>query len=202
MGSAFANIASGLRTVKNTEVTFNFSCNTKFGEKVALIGSMPLLGHWDPQRAVELKTSPASFPVWSVKIDLPRDKIVEYKYVILQEARGVRSRVVWENLPPGINRVVNTHGKKEVALTEALGSLESVEEYVEVTRGKKFMSSSDLDSVKNEDLEHVHVPKKLEKRKLAINEAEELRGGYQDSDSLVRFLRSSCRRPTTSSRSW
>jgi len=180
--------ASALHVIKNTEVTFNYTCNTKFGEKVALIGSMPLLGHWDPARAVELRTNPATFPVWTTKIDLPRDKIVEYKYVVLQEAKGARPRVVWENLPPGINRIVNTHGKKEVIVNESVGSLECIEEYVEVTHGKKFMSSSDLDSIKNEDLDSVHVPRKkkfkLEKRKIAINEADEI---HPDSDSLVKI---------------
>ena len=47
-----------LRLIKNTEVTFNFTCNTKFGERVALIGSMQLLGHWDTSKAVPLNTSP------------------------------------------------------------------------------------------------------------------------------------------------
>jgi hypothetical protein len=47
-----------LRLIKNTEVTFNFTCNTKFGERVGLIGSMQLLGHWDTAKSVPLNTSP------------------------------------------------------------------------------------------------------------------------------------------------
>lgn len=66
-------------------------------------------------------------------------------------------------------------------------SLESIEEYVEVTAGKKFMSSSDLDSIKGEDLESVHVENekkfKQEKRKILIDEDEN--EGYLESDSMV-----------------
>lgn len=46
------------KLIKNTEVTFNLTCNTKFGERVALIGNLPLLGHWDTSRAVYLDTNP------------------------------------------------------------------------------------------------------------------------------------------------
>jgi hypothetical protein len=53
-----ASTITPLKLIKNTEVTLNFTCNTKFGEKVALIGSMKLLGHWDTSRAVPLNTNP------------------------------------------------------------------------------------------------------------------------------------------------
>lgn len=71
--------------VKNTEVTFSFTCkNTSFGDKVAMVGSMPLLGHWDPLKAVDLLTSDKTYPVWTIKIDLPRDRVIEYKYLLIK----------------------------------------------------------------------------------------------------------------------
>lgn len=71
--------------IKNTEVTFNFTCKkTKPGDTVALVGSIPMLGHWDPLKAVALSTSKETYPVWTIKIDLPRDKVIEYKYLILK----------------------------------------------------------------------------------------------------------------------
>jgi hypothetical protein len=79
---------TGLKLIKNTEVTFNFTCFTKFGERVALIGSMPLLGHWDTQKAVFLNTNDKTYPIWTIKIDLPRDKIIEYKYLIVTDTNG------------------------------------------------------------------------------------------------------------------
>jgi len=143
------SLSTGLKIIKNTEVTFNLTCSTKYGERVALIGSLPLLGHWDTAKAVYLDTNPQIYPVWSIKIDLPRDKIIEYKYLVITDIpsanKAQKPTVKWENLPPNINRIINTHGKKEVVVYESLTSLESIEEYVEVTANNKkmFMSSSD-----------------------------------------------------------
>ena len=50
-----------------------------------MLGNIPLLGHWDTQKAIFLQTSQNSYPVWSIKIDLPRDKFIEYKYLILKD---------------------------------------------------------------------------------------------------------------------
>ena len=146
------------RLIKNTEVTFNFTCeNTVPGDQVAMVGNMPLLGHWDPMRAVPLTTNPHTYPIWSIKIDLPRDKVIEYKYLIIKSANAKkqggqiglpgRGFIEWESLPQGINRLVSTQGKKEITIYEALGSEDIVEEYVEaaaVGDRKLFMSSNGL----------------------------------------------------------
>lgn len=147
--SSLAGIGGGSgstasKYIKNTDVTFNFSCKTQFGEQVALVGSIALLGHWDAQRAIYLTTTAESYPNWSIKIDLPRDKIIEYKYLIVKDidkaGKGPlkKSAVIWENLPTNINRLVNTHGKKEITIYEQMGSVESIEEYVEVQGLKRF----------------------------------------------------------------
>lgn len=147
------------RIIKNTEVTFNFTCaDTVPGDQVAMVGNMPLLGHWDPMKAVPLTTNPQNYPIWSIKIDLPRDKIIEYKYLVIKSSNAKkqggsqiglpgRGFIEWESLPQGINRLVSTQGKKEITIYEALGSQEIVEEYVEAAAGgerKLFMSSNDL----------------------------------------------------------
>lgn len=43
--------------VKNTEVTFNCTCKTEFGDKVALIGNIPLLGHWEVCKSIIMSTN-------------------------------------------------------------------------------------------------------------------------------------------------
>lgn len=121
-----------------------------------MVGSMALLGHWDPLRAVPLTTNSQTYPIWTIKIDLPRDKIIEYKYLILKSSNSKkqgqpglpgRGIIEWESLPSGVNRLISTHGKKEITIYESLNSQESVEEYVEAATGgerKLFMSSNDL----------------------------------------------------------
>lgn len=58
----------------------------------------------------------------------------------------------WENLPEGVNRLVDTHSKKEITLIEKMDDQESIEEYAEVVfthqphhDKKRFMSSNDLE---------------------------------------------------------
>lgn len=77
--------STSIKYIKNTEVTFSFSCKTLFGELVALVGNIALLGHWDTQRAIYLNTSPETYPTWTIKIDLPRNKVIEYKYLIIKD---------------------------------------------------------------------------------------------------------------------
>jgi len=47
-------------------------------------------------------------------------------------------------LPPGINRVISTHKRKEITLFEKLGNPESIEEYIEVNPNKQYLSNTDL----------------------------------------------------------
>lgn len=90
--------------MKITEVTFYYSCKTAYGEWVALIGNFPILGHWDPSKAVYLSTTTQAYPVWTIKIDLPRDKIIEYKFLIVKgtpsshgnKSAGKLSGITWE----------------------------------------------------------------------------------------------------------
>jgi hypothetical protein len=50
---------------------------------MALIGNIEALGEWDPKRAVFMETSAASFPVWNASVSIPRDLVIEYKYIIV-----------------------------------------------------------------------------------------------------------------------
>lgn len=66
-----------------------------------MLGNIPLLGHWDTSKAVFLNTTQSTYPEWSIKIDLPRDKIIEYKYLIIKDPnaaakRGQKPVIVWE----------------------------------------------------------------------------------------------------------
>ncbi len=50
---------------------------------------------------------------------MPRDKIIEYKFLIIKspgikKSVDIKANIVWEDLPQGINRLISTHGKKEL----------------------------------------------------------------------------------------
>ena len=82
--SSIFSPGEALHIIKNTEVTFNFTCMTSFGDRVAMIGNISILGHWDVSKAVYLCTSPYTYPMWTIKLDLPRDRVIEYKYILIK----------------------------------------------------------------------------------------------------------------------
>ena len=53
------------------------------GDRVAIVGNIEELGRWDSNRAHFLETSPTTFPIWTINLALPRDLIIEYKYIIV-----------------------------------------------------------------------------------------------------------------------
>ena len=69
-----------------TEVNFNVKCEgTEVGDRVGLVGNLKMLGEWDPERALILETSPKRFPDWFITLKVPRDLIIEYKYIVMKK---------------------------------------------------------------------------------------------------------------------
>lgn len=69
----------------NEGLTFMTYCtSTRMGYHVRLVGSVPALGNWQPEKGLVLHTSAAEFPLWRLQepIHISSDDIVEYKYVI------------------------------------------------------------------------------------------------------------------------
>lgn len=71
---------------------------TAWGDRVLVVGNLPALGAWDPQKGVELRTADDIYPKWSASAALPAGARVEYKYVTITAA----GEVFWEH---GDNRV-------------------------------------------------------------------------------------------------
>lgn len=127
---------------------------------MALVGNIGALGEWNTDNAIFLETSPESFPVWSTNMALPRDLIIEYKYVIVQFGKmatmknsvtGMYSTsksyihsVVWENFGNNTNRRLNTFDKKEIILHEEMSNKKVIEEYVEDKSSSVHLSRGSL----------------------------------------------------------
>ncbi len=83
-----------------------------FGEGLAVVGSAPALGAWDPNRALRLTWSEGD--VWQGEALLEPCQQVEFKYVVIGSGRGVR----WE---PGINHRLALGLQREVTCSEGWG---------------------------------------------------------------------------------
>mmetsp|Transcript_5000 Transcript_5000/g.3635 ORF Transcript_5000/g.3635 Transcript_5000/m.3635 type:complete len:160 (+) Transcript_5000:316-795(+) len=88
----------------------------------------------------------------------------------------------WEVLPAGVNRIVSTIKRKEVALMETYGHVECIEEYVEVKPNKQYLSNTDLVGPGGHATsEEEKVPPFPSPIQTPIEE-EEMDKGYKDSD--------------------
>lgn len=86
-------------------LTFQVNCaSTKLGESVVVVGSLPELGAWDPERAVPCSTTAEAFPGWrSRDVSVPAERCtepVEFKLLV----GGGGWPAVWEE---GCNRLLH-----------------------------------------------------------------------------------------------
>ena len=56
---------------------------TQVGDQLAVVGNIAALGNWDTEEAKFLETCPERFPCWDASIVVPRDIVIEYKYIIV-----------------------------------------------------------------------------------------------------------------------
>eukprot|EP01069_Polyplicarium_translucidae_P006575 Polyplicarium_translucidae@DN2984_c0_g1_i8.p1 len=101
---------------RTTKCTFRTVFTVSSGEKIALTGSHPSIGRWDPAKGHRLQTSPLMYPYWISRsaVELPLHESVEYKYVVLNENDEV---VRWEGTtenrhvrPTGTSMVIEDEG--------------------------------------------------------------------------------------------
>lgn len=97
---------------KRRHVEFEVYCNkTRMGHHVRLVGSIAVLGHWEPQQGLALQTNACDFPMWRLKVDIgaiSAEKVIEYKYVVC-DADGFPCE--WESR---CNRFLSFKGQKRV----------------------------------------------------------------------------------------
>lgn len=92
------------------EVEIRVRVETAFGSKVRAVGACEMLGRWKWQNGLDLKTSPADYPIWSVSVPLLQAKAVacrpallDYKFAIVTPQGAVQ----WEE---GANRHLPVDG--------------------------------------------------------------------------------------------
>jgi len=70
--------------------------DTQPGDEVRVVGSLPTLGNWAPEKGLALSTGPDSYPTWSGILKLTGQQVqeLEYKYIRLKSDGNVD----WEGL--------------------------------------------------------------------------------------------------------
>ncbi|KAH7105969.1 carbohydrate-binding-like protein [Auriculariales sp. MPI-PUGE-AT-0066] len=64
-----------------TDVTFEIASHalTQWGQHVFVVGDLPELGCWDPEKAIKLSSN--AYPVWKANLKLPAQTEFQYKYI-------------------------------------------------------------------------------------------------------------------------
>ncbi|KAK6980929.1 alpha-amylase [Favolaschia claudopus] len=91
-------------------VSWAETATTTFGENIFLVGSIAQLGNWAPASALPL--SSASYPVWTITVNLPPNTNFQYKF-IRKETDG---SVVWES-DPNRSATTNASGSQTITTT-------------------------------------------------------------------------------------
>jgi len=90
-------------------VTFKVNATTVMGENIYVVGNVAALGAWNTANAKLM--SSASYPVWSITINLPANTAIEYKYI-----RKNGTTVTWESFTG--NRTFTTPASGTVTRNE------------------------------------------------------------------------------------
>jgi glycosidase len=83
------------------QLIFHVEAFTQPGQTVYVVGNIPELGNWDPDKALDAfhNPNPNRWWKWFLPVSVPKSTTIEYKY-IMKDAQG---GVVWEG---GVNRSV------------------------------------------------------------------------------------------------
>eukprot|EP00741_Cyanophora_paradoxa_P019769 tig00021168_g19080.t1 len=99
--------------------------DTKLGDCVHVVGSVPEIGCWNPDHSVPLKTDEKSFPLWSGSVDLGAFDYAEWKLITKNG-----SDVQWETLCSGNRVLAGLTGVTEATVHAFWGSMQSTVECV------------------------------------------------------------------------
>lgn len=83
---------------QGTALDLSVRTMTNFGQSLFVVGNLPELGAWDPNRALGLSSD--AYPVWTRRLFLPPGVDIEYKY-LKKDGQG---NIVWES---GANRTLD-----------------------------------------------------------------------------------------------
>lgn len=106
--TAFAENAPKANTKK---VKFSVKQRIDFGKQIAVVGSKPALGSWDPAAGVHLSWNEDD--VWAADVQVPVAEPLELKFVIIDD-----KKVHW---PPGDNLVLSVPDDVPEVVVEASG---------------------------------------------------------------------------------
>lgn len=101
-------IYPNFEVLTNSQIPYRIigeNITTDWGENVYIVGNVEELGNWDVTKAVgplfNSTQSIAQYPNWFIDVNLPKNELIEYKFV----KKDLSGKVIWES---GTNHVIQT----------------------------------------------------------------------------------------------
>jgi glycosidase len=91
-GAASNAFKYNVLTADQNQVIFHVNAQTNYGENIYIVGSIPELGSWNPDKSTEAMLCP-EYPHWYLPVSVPVGTTFEFKF-IKKDANG---NVVWES---------------------------------------------------------------------------------------------------------
>lgn len=82
------------------QIIFHVQADTLMGENIYIVGNIPELGNWNPDKCTEAMLNP-NYPEWFLPVSVPVGTTIEFKF-IKKDANGT---ITWES---GENRVITS----------------------------------------------------------------------------------------------
>lgn len=161
------------------QVKFVLQKKCRFGQRFNVVGDHSLLGNWNPEAAIPMDW--ADGHIWSVKVDIPVGKQVEFKFVLSKKD----GEIDWQ---PGPNRIFETvEGVSPLVVTELWDYEDSVtsedlpQESEVLKEDTEPISPAELSAVA--DIAGLDEPAKKELVDKVESEIGEVNGQAPSSDS-------------------
>lgn len=102
--------------------TFTLEYKTSFGEEIRVVGNVPELGEWDPEKAASMKWTDGH--VWEIVLPLViPDEPLEYKYVLMHQG----NIKCWEPVGNRVHHSQQLFGSSTLSCHNVWGQLEAVD---------------------------------------------------------------------------
>lgn len=105
-----------IKESKTVHVKFQIQRECSFGEHYLIVGEDPMLGLWNPSKALPLNWTDGH--LWTVELDVPIGKSLKFKFIL----KGNLEEILWQ---PGPDRILQTwETEKTITVCEDWDSAE------------------------------------------------------------------------------
>ena len=167
----------------NCLTQFKYKCKEINYEKVGIVGSIDNLKNWNINEPVFLSYNIKDKLFISDQIELPKNKLIEYKYVFHH-----KDKKIWENLPENRQLIIKENNPLIILDTEEdPNSIKEIKIVSSILKNPKPRKKSEEDPKEEKEESNTQKKKKVKKKgkkpkKDKVNEEEKVKNNLISND--------------------